>query len=412
MKSIKIPVHGLVEIPELCMKIIDTPEFQRLRSLRQCGFVEYVYPGASHTRFEHSLGVCYLAGVMARRIQSVHPEYNITSDDILQVQVYGLVHDIAHGPFSHTFEHFSKKSGVAFCHEKMGDEMFELLIKNNNIDHKIIKNKNIKNFDKLFLKDIVSNEHDGIDVDKMDYILRDANSVNISIKCDIHRIIQNCKIVKINNEYRIAYPEKLIFDILDLFQTRFHLHRIVYQHRVVSAIETMAIQAMIYYDKENKENKENKFSDVANNVELLSATTDDSVFQKIMNGKSENAKKLIKRIKQRKLLEVVAVFVNFDTMDDLSLKNAIVSGLDISIDDIYLNRISVNYGHGSENPLDRVIFFENDKIKKYNSVVSELCPYKFGLMGIRVFADSNIKNFTQLKSKWSHTLLDYSELIS
>ena len=134
MKSIKIPVHGLVEIPELCMKIIDTPEFQRLRFLKQCGFVDYVYPVATHTRLEHSIGTCYLAGLLAKRLQEVHPEHKITSSDILQVQVCALVHDLGHGPFSHSFERFiekinsKKKIQIHFNHEEMSKELFKVLI--------------------------------------------------------------------------------------------------------------------------------------------------------------------------------------------------------------------------------------------------------------------------------------------
>lgn len=417
MKSIKIPVHGLIELPELCMKIIDTPEFQRLRHLKQCGFVEYVYSGASHTRFEHSLGVCHLAGIMAKRLQFVHPEHNITNTDILHVQVLSLVHDAGHGPFSHTFERFCNQMGVNFIHEDMTVKMFKLLLINNNIDLREYGLSEdpfvIKNLDKPFLKDIISNEHDGIDVDKMDYILRDANSVNISVRCDVHRIIQNCKIMNTKEGLRLAYPEKLIFDILDLFQTRFHLHRIVYQHRVVSSIETMMIQAMIYHDQRSKELKESLFIDAATNVDLMATTTDDYVFQKIMNSQCEPAKDLIKQIQKRKLFKVVAIFVDFDSMDDLSLKNAVVSGTEVDIDDLYINRVSVNYGHGNQNPLDRVVFFDNnDHIIKNNKVISELCPYKFGITGIRIFANPGISGFTDLQEKWKHTLLEHSEFIS
>ncbi len=441
MKTIRIPVHGLVEIPEICMKIIDTPEFQRLRSLKQCGTVEYVYTGASHTRLEHSIGVCYLGGLMAKSLRDKHPEYNITPEEILQVQIYGLVHDLGHGPFSHTFERFNKN----FDHEKMSEEMFKLLLKNIGMTDAITDGVykipvNINKFKKSFLHDIISNDNDGVDVDKMDYIIRDSSAVNLAVKCDIHRIINNVRIV--NN--KLAYPIKLSFDLLDLFQTRFHLHRIVYQHRVVSAIECMLIQAMIYADPILK------FSDAVYSADAMSTMTDYTIFEKIISFRTNNneltnnellmknnellkAKKMIKRIQYRELFKIVAVFVGKEDMDDESIKSAVLSGVNMSTE-IFINRMVVNYSKDDKNPLDKIIFINekynitgranditgsaNDITGRANDIepipnlIKELCPHKFGYNGIRVYADPYDPEFEKLAEKWSHTLRNNSEFIS
>jgi HD superfamily phosphohydrolase len=88
---------------------MDTPQFQRLRELKQLGATYFVFPGASHNRFEHSLGVCHLAGQMVDRIRRVESQKKdgivVTQQDTTLVRVAGLCHDIAHGPFSHVFEH-------------------------------------------------------------------------------------------------------------------------------------------------------------------------------------------------------------------------------------------------------------------------------------------------------------------
>ncbi|XP_065817370.1 deoxynucleoside triphosphate triphosphohydrolase SAMHD1-like [Labrus bergylta] len=88
------PIHGSIELHPLLIKIIDTPQFQRLRFIKQLGGVYFVYPGASHNRFEHSIGVGYLAGKLAEALRSRRPELNITDRDVLCVQIAGLCHDL------------------------------------------------------------------------------------------------------------------------------------------------------------------------------------------------------------------------------------------------------------------------------------------------------------------------------
>ncbi|XP_060576976.1 deoxynucleoside triphosphate triphosphohydrolase SAMHD1-like [Ruditapes philippinarum] len=98
------PIHGNIELHPLLVKIVDTPQFQRLRFIKQLGGVYFVYPGASHNRFEHSIGVCHLAGRFLRALKDRQPNLEISSEDILCVEIAALCHDIGHGPFSHLFD--------------------------------------------------------------------------------------------------------------------------------------------------------------------------------------------------------------------------------------------------------------------------------------------------------------------
>ena len=91
------PVHGHLELHPLCMKVLDTPQFQRLRDLQQLGGVYLVFPGASHRRFEHSIGVAHLANVFIRQICTRQPELHVTEEESLCVQLAGLCHDLGHG---------------------------------------------------------------------------------------------------------------------------------------------------------------------------------------------------------------------------------------------------------------------------------------------------------------------------
>ena len=80
-------IHGHINIDDIAIKIIDTPEFQRLRSLKQLGVCSYVFPSANHTRFEHSLGVAHISEKMIRNIKNNQPELNISDRDILIVKI-------------------------------------------------------------------------------------------------------------------------------------------------------------------------------------------------------------------------------------------------------------------------------------------------------------------------------------
>jgi len=97
MKIIKDPVHGYIEADTLALQLIDTELVQRLRHISQLGFANLVYPGANHTRFEHSLGTMHLAGLMAGRL-------GLDEEETRLITTAALLHDTGHGPFSHATE--------------------------------------------------------------------------------------------------------------------------------------------------------------------------------------------------------------------------------------------------------------------------------------------------------------------
>jgi HD superfamily phosphohydrolase len=95
--SIRDPVHNFVRLRDREIKLVNTRIFERLRGIRQLALANLVYPGAVHTRFDHSLGVCHVAGLMA-------DEMDLPADQVELVRLAALLHDLGHGPFSHVSE--------------------------------------------------------------------------------------------------------------------------------------------------------------------------------------------------------------------------------------------------------------------------------------------------------------------
>jgi deoxynucleoside triphosphate triphosphohydrolase SAMHD1 len=221
MKIFNDPIHGRIEIPEYCVDIIDTIAFQRLRNLKQLGLTSYVFYGATHTRFEHSIGVCWLSGEWAKHLQRRHPELGITDDDIKTVMISGLVHDIGHGPFSHTFERFIKNTrpDVNYNHEDMTIKIFQKIGPDCGCEPDIIDKvckiiAGIPLDHNKFLGHIVHNTVNGLDADKLDYFIRDSQCTSFAIGCDWKRVVYESSVK--NDE--IVFPYKMAGDIFNLYQ--------------------------------------------------------------------------------------------------------------------------------------------------------------------------------------------------
>ncbi len=181
-QRLRDPVHDLIEFDDgefesAIWKIIDTSEFQRLRRIKQLGFSEFVYPGATHTRFAHSVGVFNTARQLCRVVSSQRPDQS-NVDSIRTASVAALVHDLGHGPFSHAFEEAMKALKKKKKHEHWTVDIINESTELGNLIADLFDNEFRKKVSDILTSEIPENVFGAIvssqfDADRLDYIRRD-----------------------------------------------------------------------------------------------------------------------------------------------------------------------------------------------------------------------------------------------
>jgi len=354
-KIIFDPIHGNIEIKDKCLKIIDTPEFQRLRNIKQLGACEYVFPGATHNRFSHSIGTFYLAQKLINHIKNNHQELNLNTDDIESIEIAALCHDLGHGPFSHLLDNYCLKKQENKFHEheyrsveilKIISKKYDIPLNIDKITKMIIPDKN-ENF---FLYNIVSNPISGLDVDKFDYIARDTFFLGLEYSFNCDRLIRFTKII--NN--KLCFPEKLALNIYELYRIRYKLYREIYNHPVVSAIEFMIVDIL----------KEKNI--IIDDLEKFCEYNDSIVFT------HEKYKEIQKRNLYK--LEKQEIIDNLKSFKYDNQENKIIQVL------------KLGYNSENLNPIKNINFYKNNKIIKLDTTtVSLLFPEIFIETVIRIY---------------------------
>lgn len=266
MKKIRDTVYGdYIKVNEDELKVIDSPKFQRLRRIKQLGFSSITYPGANHTRFEHSLGVFYLTQKVCNNIE------DLRKDQKRDLKFAALLHDIGHGPFSHVSEFVSGEYGVS--HEELSEKRIREMEDKipGNVDRIIeyINGESLK---------IVSGH---IDTDRMDYLKRD------SLKCGIEHgnielptIYHSMEIV--NDD--VVFGENSLSAIESLLIARSHMIKSVYTHHASMCAELMIKKTLRAYCEEESLEKMMSLDDYDAKSELLGMDRSESkYFKKVLN---------------------------------------------------------------------------------------------------------------------------------
>lgn len=260
-KEVRCPIHGFVILTPFEQDIIDHPPYQRLRRIRQLALTEMVYPGATHTRFEHSLGVMHVASLMFDQVRSeikrIGPaNANFTSDDLdkarVMVRLAALLHDVGHAPFSHAGEevmptirgqrrrHDHEDYSAAIIRQFFADVI------DNHPDnvHRITANELCeflgqgrppKNM--LFWRELIKGQ---MDADRADYLLRDSHHIGVAYgRYDLHRLIATLTVAPHpeTEELSVAVEEGGIQTVEGLIIARYMMFTQVYFHHTRRAYD-------------------------------------------------------------------------------------------------------------------------------------------------------------------------------
>jgi uncharacterized protein len=233
------PVHNIITLSEyrpddaLLIDLIDTPEFQRLRHIKQLGLALYTFQGAEHSRFTHSLGVMHL---MTRVLDQLGKRHRITPEERLAARVAAMLHDIGHGPFSHVIEKVlhqhherwsvriiaNRRTAINKRLRKYDPDLPDRVIAL--IEHR---------FEPAWVGQLVSSQ---LDVDRFDYLLRDSLMTGVKYgNYDLEWILHALEIDPVTGQLYVGANG--LYAVEEYLQSRYYMFRQVYFHRTLRAAE-------------------------------------------------------------------------------------------------------------------------------------------------------------------------------
>ncbi|HAM63563.1 MAG: phosphohydrolase [Firmicutes bacterium GWF2_51_9] len=237
VKVLRDPIHEYIHIEyQVIWDCLNSPEFQRLRRIHQLGATHQVYHAAEHSRFSHSLGVYEIVRRMVNEVEGLKEA--LSEEEQIEVMLAGMLHDIGHGPFSHSFE-----SVLDFNHETMGALilMGESTIHDVLVSHHPDLPKNIVDIlqhkhSNPILNQVVSGQ---LDADRMDYLLRDAYFTGTSYGTfDLERVLRTLRL----HDDKLVVKESGVHTIEDYIMARYHMYWQVYYHPVSRSFETILVR--------------------------------------------------------------------------------------------------------------------------------------------------------------------------
>jgi deoxynucleoside triphosphate triphosphohydrolase SAMHD1 len=356
MRYIYDMCHGYITYTDQETLFLDNHWVKRLKRIKQLGLLEHVFPSASHSRFEHSLGVSHIADkyvdVLLKNSCKLHyynPDYKFC------VKMAALFHDLGHGPFSHVFDNVVIQDPQN-SHEIRSRRIVEYIFQEVGtksgfnsayiIDYiKEMIEPVSKAYSCIPFFDIVNNSKNSIDVDKFDYLQRDPRHIGLDIKFDPARIINKSYIEDDN----IVYSNSVSNNILHMFSTRYRLHKEIYNHKTVKLIELMLGDSLLEADSHFN------FKEISKGKHF--EKLDDSIYPTILNSDNKDlstSANILKRIENRDLYKQLWMG---DFEDDSHVRDFIDDNhSNVSPDNIKFIHMKYNHCNGDESPLKNVKF--------------------------------------------------------
>ena len=378
-KFIRDSVYGDISLNKFEERIMDMPQFQRLRRIKQLGLIGLIYPGATHTRFEHSVGTMNLGSKLSA-------ELGLPDDDIELIRASALLHDIGHGPFSHVSE-----GVLSVPHEELTKYVVTKTSMCDLLEEKFDVNEIVDIVNgKGYLGPIVSGE---LDVDRMDYLLRDSHNTGVAYGIiDYERIISNLKLE----------DDGLILDIKGVqaaegaLVSRYFMYPSVYQHhttRIVNSMFRRALKKVIDEDIID-ENDIYKYDD----AEIIGVFRhcEDKFVNDIM-ARLDN-RQIMKRVKTIRLdnFKYPEKMYKIEQKELRKAEEEIAEDYDIEKDYVFINIAA--YPRFDEMKTQVSVDGKLYPLTEISNIIGALSKARFNIPDISVYVDESEKSkFTKFK---------------
>lgn len=316
-RKIRDPIHGFLSLSSKEVDIVDTPVFQRLRKVRQLAFAHLVYPGAVHTRFEHSLGVCHIAGLIAE-------ELRLNGDERTLIRLAALLHDLGHGPFSHVSEDAlqmyadrEKIAAVGLKTEQIHEVITATLVRQHPDLHPFLSEREREQIAALLscgygdaiVGSIVSGP---LDADKQDYLLRDSHYCGVKYGIfDLHQLHQVLRSFDdpTDGRHLMVSPDG-IHALEQFILAKYYMTTQVYRHKIRLITDQMLLRGVflgIECDRIEALHRTYNFDGSQEFIERYTTLGDDALLEAFSADtyKGTHCHALFTRLRHRRLLKRV-----------------------------------------------------------------------------------------------------------